>query len=533
MPAPTAAATTDEESSALVGQPVSSGHGGGAAPRPSTARRLTAAAIFVALVVTLAALGSQSSSSSSSDDAGSWDDDVDNGAGRFNDSLRYAGPDPDDDLDAFRNDNFTYVFNCSEVALQQLVPGTHAWQVRRADCGSGYVPSNSTALHKHMRIVLWGNGFDHGGMLELSGCPVGYACGPIHPMCFFERGYHAGQVKSADVVVISAYDAGDVLKVAPRRKTKVPGKLRPYRVLYWREAFWPTVSVGWQQHYDFEMGVHFFAGVTNPTMLRRPHQLLAKTMFNFLAFAERSGFALSIISDCQASSHRSNYVDHLSDWLGKDRVHQYGKCGTRSLPPPPITNAARTIEKYKFFFAFENSIQDGYVTEKLFTVLTMPVVPVYLGAFDVPNITLIPSFIKASDFATPKQLAEYLLHLDAHPDEYMRYHAWRNDPSGFHPGFLDLVAHQVPGQAEMRAYKGRGYQKFSRRAACCRLCDENRLEWAKANRKALVESTMHGHLIDHTLFAGKMSHRFASFFGLRARSHTIDAYIKAGAQGAA
>jgi len=403
------------------------------------------------------------------------------------------------------DEHFKYTFNCSTEALAHLLPGTAEYDVRMADCGAGYDFAHSRSKTEHIKIALWGEGFEHAGTIGLSGCPVGGNCGPLHPHCFIEHVTRHAQLKTADVVVITAFDAAEVTKVAPRR-THAGNATRPFRVLYWREPYWPTPSHAVQQEYDFNMGIHYFSGVVNPVYLRRPHMLLGQGVFKWLPFVERKSFALSIISDCHATSQRQYYIDHLVAYLGHDRVHQYGRCGTRSLPPPPVTNAARTIEKYKFFLAFENTIMPGYVTEKLFTVLNMGIVPVYLGAPDAPNITVTPSFIRAADFGNPKELAEYLLHLDAHPDEYMRYHAWRTDPNAFDPAYLDLVARQMPGQTELHTYRGHGYSKYARRAACCRLCDENMLERAKANHKRLVGGKWRTEEINHRLFQGKMMH---------------------------
>lgn len=37
------------------------------------------------------------------------------------------------------------------------------------------------------------------------------------------------------------------------------------------------------------------------------------------------------------------------------------------------------------------------------------------------------SVINADDFETPQHLAEYLLYLDKHPEEHIKYLEWKND----------------------------------------------------------------------------------------------------------
>ena len=87
------------------------------------------------------------------------------------------------------------------------------------------------------------------------------------------------------------------------------------------------------------------------------------------------------------------------------------------------------MRRYLFVFAFENSVQQDYVTEKFYIPLMAGAVPVYLGA---PNIASFApdaeSYIDVSKFPSPEALASHLLHLQAHPAEYARLHAWRSRP---------------------------------------------------------------------------------------------------------
>lgn len=89
-----------------------------------------------------------------------------------------------------------------------------------------------------------------------------------------------------------------------------------------------------------------------------------------------------------------------------------------------------------------------YVTEKFFLRLTQDLVPVVLGKYCTVLGTIVNdhyrlfpfmsegsadydvrfperSFINARNFATPKDLAKYLLYLDRHPQEYLTYLWWK------------------------------------------------------------------------------------------------------------
>jgi hypothetical protein len=127
------------------------------------------------------------------------------------------------------------------------------------------------------------------------------------------------------------------------------------------------------------------------------------------------------------------------------------------------------------------------VTEKLFTSLLLPLIPVYYGTLDVQNITTTPSFIKASDFKTPKALAEYLLFLDANPSEYDKYHLWRKAERPFTEEYMQTLQNRVAGPREIlmhdKALPNFGWWLKARTAQCCRLCDRNFVEKAARSKK--------------------------------------------------
>ena len=193
----------------------------------------------------------------------------------------------------------------------------------------------------------------------------------------------------------------------------------------------------------------------------------------FLQPENRNLFAISIISDCSANSLRDQYQTGLIHHLPTNTVHRFGRCGDRELPGHNINSVARFISKYKFYFAFENTIQHSYVTEKLLFTLNIPILPVYYGCLNVPNITSIPSFIKASDFPNPKSLAEYLIYLNHNHEEYMNYHRWRFTTDYFSEDYLKILSEKIAGPEEIFLNVPNSYGIASRTAHCCRLCDEN------------------------------------------------------------
>ena len=83
-------------------------------------------------------------------------------------------------------------------------------------------------------------------------------------------------------------------------------------------------------------------------------------------------------SHCQTQGKRENMVSELNRYI---KVDTYGICGELecSKESPWCVD---TMSDYKFFLAFENSVYDGYISEKPWVALTYErnMVPVVYGA---------------------------------------------------------------------------------------------------------------------------------------------------------
>ncbi len=136
--------------------------------------------------------------------------------------------------------------------------------------------------------------------------------------------------------------------------------------------------------------------------------------------------AVYIASNFRDRSGRNTYVSELMKYI---EIDSYGRClNNRTFQfDTGRETKLQTIARYKFTLAFENSISHDYVTEKFFDPLIAGSVPIYLGA---PNVDdFVPGdhcFINVADFDGPEQLAEYLLYLDEHDQEYVKYLEWKS-----------------------------------------------------------------------------------------------------------
>jgi len=154
------------------------------------------------------------------------------------------------------------------------------------------------------------------------------------------------------------------------------------------------------------------------TLMRSPS--LQSAQSSLPSMASKSELAVWIVSHCQTNSHREDYVQELQKYMP---VSVLGKCGLGR-----DSSAWHQVHWAKFYLAFENSICDDYITEKFhFILANYNTVPVVLGPRkeDYEKVSPPKSFIHTADFPSPKALAQYLLHLDSHPEEYLGYLEWK------------------------------------------------------------------------------------------------------------
>ncbi|KAF8788076.1 Fucosyltransferase C like protein [Argiope bruennichi] len=130
-----------------------------------------------------------------------------------------------------------------------------------------------------------------------------------------------------------------------------------------------------------------------------------------------------LVSNCQTSSHREQYVNELERYIDVDI---YGNCGTKMCSHQHARDCYRMLaERCKFYLSFENSICKDYATEKLFYALMFDMVPVVLGGNDYERYLPPHSFINVIDFAKPKDLANFLLETAEDEAKYLSYFKWK------------------------------------------------------------------------------------------------------------
>jgi hypothetical protein len=107
-----------------------------------------------------------------------------------------------------------------------------------------------------------------------------------------------------------------------------------------------------------------------------------------------------------------------------------------------VLSKYQALSNYKYSICFENSIIDGYITEKIFDCLYAGTVPIYYGAPDINKYVNSKAFINFSDFSSIKELEKYLDSLT--DSDYENYKKWgkyfiENESSKFYNFLQDAM----------------------------------------------------------------------------------------------
>jgi len=157
---------------------------------------------------------------------------------------------------------------------------------------------------------------------------------------------------------------------------------------------------------------------------------------NFSQLFKGASFVASNCDDVQYSPSRDDVVEALRKF--PILVDGLGRCEKSLHPDVNISkmhnNKEEELSYYLFNICFENSIETGYVTEKVFDALLSGTVPVYFGDDKLVR-SLLPdpkAAIFWSDFdKNVTKLALYLKYLSGNESAYEEHRRWRHTAGGF------------------------------------------------------------------------------------------------------
>eukprot|EP01116_Phalansterium_solitarium_P020773 TRINITY_DN6227_c0_g1_i1.p1 TRINITY_DN6227_c0_g1~~TRINITY_DN6227_c0_g1_i1.p1 ORF type:complete len:380 (+),score=48.41 TRINITY_DN6227_c0_g1_i1:205-1344(+) len=133
------------------------------------------------------------------------------------------------------------------------------------------------------------------------------------------------------------------------------------------------------------------------------------------------------ISNCEAYP-RDQYMRELMQHIGLDSYSSCYRTPGSGLQSQDRhwREKVRVGNEYPFWLAFENFIEDDWVTEKFWEAWQTNSLMVYIGAENVLDYS--PgenSFIVGNNFAGPKELAKYLRYLESNVTAYKEYFKWK------------------------------------------------------------------------------------------------------------
>ncbi|CAF0879244.1 unnamed protein product [Adineta ricciae] len=151
-------------------------------------------------------------------------------------------------------------------------------------------------------------------------------------------------------------------------------------------------------------------------------------LFKNINPTQKLGTAAALISNCDVTiNKRLEIIKDLEKYID---VTIYGRCGQ---PCPNSTahdrNACRAYlaERYYFLLAFENSVCEDYVTEKLFATLLLPIVPVVYGGANYTRYVPESAFIDTRKFPSAKELSQRLIQIRNNITLYQEYFRWKEN----------------------------------------------------------------------------------------------------------
>ena len=87
-----------------------------------------------------------------------------------------------------------------------------------------------------------------------------------------------------------------------------------------------------------------------------------------------------------------------------------------------VLSKYQALSNYKYSICFENSVINGYITEKIFDCFYAGTVPIYYGAPDINKYINPKAFINFKDFSSIQDLESYIENLS--DSDYEEYKKW-------------------------------------------------------------------------------------------------------------
>lgn len=123
-----------------------------------------------------------------------------------------------------------------------------------------------------------------------------------------------------------------------------------------------------------------------------------------------------------ASQPKGKRVEFVPKLMNRKYVHcggiLYNNIGGQLEGRGDQENKINFLNYFKFNISFENTSNNGYITEKIIQPMFTNTIPIYWGAPDVINDFNENAFINVHNFKTDDDLIEYILEVDSNEQLY-------------------------------------------------------------------------------------------------------------------
>ncbi|XP_022701444.1 alpha-(1,3)-fucosyltransferase 5-like [Varroa jacobsoni] len=180
---------------------------------------------------------------------------------------------------------------------------------------------------------------------------------------------------------------------------------------------------------------------------------------------EKAWAAVWFVSNCRGPSNRMAYVEELQNYITIDII---GACSPRNIQCAKDNHKAcldTFLPRYRFVLAFENSICNDYVTEKLRNVLPYDVIPIFWGGVDYGEFLPRESFVVATDYPNPRDLARALYRF-RNNDLFRRTLSYRRGVQARGVSWKCRLCEKLNKSGNQTSVKRRLYQTSHRNGRC-------------------------------------------------------------------
>lgn len=135
-------------------------------------------------------------------------------------------------------------------------------------------------------------------------------------------------------------------------------------------------------------------------------------------------FCAYMVSEPTSFSKRHDFFEELSKYKKVDSGGRYannigGPIGDR-YGSDFTASKLEWLKKYKFNICFENSKQNGYLTEKIFHAFAAGCIPIYCGDPTIDKIINPRSYINVDNFKTFNEAIEFIKYIDNNDDLFQK-----------------------------------------------------------------------------------------------------------------